>query len=90
MGGVADRMENLLSEALHPTALSVIDESSRHAGHVGARAGGESHFKVVVVSEVFQGKSRIERHRMVYDALKPLIDEGLHALAIEAKTATEV
>jgi len=77
-------MEDLLVEAFAPTELSIMDDSAKHAGHSGARAGGESHFSVRVVSAAFAGKSRVARHRMVYAALKPLIDEGLHALAIEA------
>lgn len=81
---VADRMEKLLLAAFAPTTLSIIDESSRHAGHSGAREGGQSHFNVKVVSTAFAGKSRVERHRMVYGVLQPLIDEGLHALSIEA------
>ena len=86
---VADRIEKLLIEHFAPSAFSVIDESYRHAGHAGAREGGESHFKVVVVSEKFVGLNAVARHRAVYAALKPLIDEGLHALVIEAKTAEE-
>ncbi len=89
MGLVADRMEKLLLAAFAPTALSIIDESARHAGHSGARVGGESHFKVMVESVAFSGKSRVERHRMVYDAVKPLMEEGLHALAIEARVRGE-
>ena len=60
------------------------------AGHAGARAEGESHFTVKIVSEKFVGANRVARHRMVYDVLKPLFDDGLHALAIEAKTPSEV
>ena len=84
MPRVSQRMEDLLVEAFAPTELSIMDDSAKHAGHSGARAGGESHFSVRVVSAAFAGKSRVARHRMVYAALKPLIDEGLHALAIEA------
>ena len=84
MTRVADRMEKLLAEAFAPQALSISDDSAKHAGHTGARAGGESHFTVRITSAAFAGKSRIERHRMVYAVLQPLFDEGLHALVIEA------
>lgn len=84
MASVADRMEKALLEAFSPSLLSIVDESSRHAGHAGAREGGESHYNVKIVSAAFEGKSRVERHRMVYAVLQPFIDEGVHALAIEA------
>lgn len=87
--GVANQIETLLTQALAPTWLRVIDDSSKHAGHVGARADGESHFTVKIVSAAFKGMNAVARHRAVYAALKPLIDAGLHALAIEAKTPEE-
>jgi BolA protein len=86
---MAHRIEMLLREQLAPTALEIIDDSAKHAGHAGARAGGESHFTVRIVSDGFRGKNAVARHRMVYAALKPLLDEGLHALAIEAKAPDE-
>ena len=89
MARVSQRMEDLLVEAFAPTELSIMDDSAMHAGHAGARAGGESHFTVLIVSTKFEGKSQIERHRMVYVALKPLMYKGLHALVIEAKTTSE-
>lgn len=85
MPRVADRMEKLLVEAFAPRELSIVDESARHAGHAGAREGGESHFNIRIVSDAFAGKSRVARHRMVYAVLQPLFDEGLHALTIEAE-----
>lgn len=87
---VAKQIELLLNEQLAPTALQVIDDSAKHAGHAGASPAGESHFTVKIVSEAFAGKNAVARHRMVYSALKPLLDGGLHALAIEAKTPGEV
>lgn len=87
---IKHRIEVLLQEALTPTALEVIDDSARHAGHAGARAGGESHFTVKIVSEKFTGMRPVMRHREVYAALKPLLDAGLHALAIDAKTPDEI
>ncbi len=89
MASVSQRIEELLLEHFSPRVLSVMDDSALHAGHAGARAGGESHFTVTVVSEKFVGLSAVARHRLVYDVLKPLMDEGLHALVIKAKTPDE-
>ena len=77
-------IEARLQSVLKPTALQVIDESAAHAGHAGANAeGAGTHFRVRVASTLFDGKSRVARHRLVYDALQNFIDQGLHALAIE-------
>ena len=87
---VKDRIVATLTEALHPEALAVLDESHQHAGHGGARPGGETHFRVQVTADAFTGKSRIDRHRLVNgllaDELKP---DGVHALAIEARAPGE-
>ena len=73
-----------LTERLQPTQLEVIDESASHAGHSGANAEGfGSHFRVRIASPAFAGKSRVARHRLVYDAMQNFIDQGLHAVAIE-------
>jgi len=73
-----------LQECLNPTFLEVLDESAAHAGHVGANDSGfGTHFRVRIQSDIFTGKSRVSRHRLVYDALQEYIDQGLHALAIE-------
>ena len=82
---VADSIRRKLTEAFRPEALEVVDESHLHKGHAGHRPGGESHFRVKISAAAFRGKSRVQTHRMVYDALKGEIAEGLHALAIEAK-----
>ena len=77
-------IEQRLLERLQPSALEVIDESAAHAGHAGANAEGRgSHIRVRVASPLFTGLSRVQRHRLVYDALQDFIDQGLHALAIE-------
>ena len=77
-------IEARLQSLLQPTALQVVDESADHAGHAGANAeGAGTHFRVRVASPLFAGKSRVARHRLVYDALQNFIDQGLHALAIE-------
>ena len=80
----ADALDARLREVLRPTALEVIDESAAHVGHAGANAQGYgSHFRVRIASPLFEGKSRVARHRLVYDALHDFVAEGLHALAIE-------
>ena len=77
-------LEAQLRQQLQPSVLQVIDESSQHAGHVGANAEGVgSHFRVRIASPLFTGKSRVARHRLVYDSLQNFIDQVLHALAIE-------
>lgn len=77
-------LSHRLTQQLAPSFLEVIDESAAHAGHVGANDSGQgTHFRVRIASAVFQGKSRVARHRLVYDALQEYIDQGLHALAIE-------
>ena len=86
-GVSAPRIEAALRDALAPSALEVQDDSHLHAGHAGAREG--KHFSVRVVSERFVGLSRVARHRLVYDALRSLVAEGIHALAIEARTPAE-
>jgi BolA family transcriptional regulator, general stress-responsive regulator len=83
----AQRLHDTLSAALAPTALDVQDDSHLHAGHAGAREG--RHFSVRVVSPAFDGLSRVARHRLVYDAARSLIAEGIHALAIDARTPAE-
>ena len=77
-------LEATLREKLQPSALEVIDESAAHAGHAGAGAEGYgTHFRVRVASPLFDGRSRVARHRLVYDALQDFMDQGLHAIAIE-------
>ena len=83
----AERLREVLEAALQPVVLKVQDDSHLHAGHAGAREG--RHFSVHVVSPAFDGLSRLARHRLVYDAARSLIAEGIHALAIEARTPTE-
>ena len=83
----AERIAAALRAALAPQALEVQDDSHLHAGHAGAREG--RHFTVRVASASFNGLSRLQRHRLVYDALRSLIAEGIHALAIEARTPDE-
>jgi len=74
-----------LEAALNPVSLEIIDDSHHHAGH-GAKGG---HYTVQIVAEAFQGKSMIQRHRLVYDALQALMENEIHALSIHAKTPGE-
>ena len=77
-------MAQRLRETLQPDRLEVIDESWQHAGHAGANGTGfGTHFRVRIASPVFEGRSRVARHRLVYDALQDFIDGGVHALAVE-------
>lgn len=78
-----------LTSAFAPVSLAVIDESENHRGHGGWREGGETHFRVKLVSETFAGKSRIDRHRMVNQVLDAELKGRVHALAIEAKAPGE-
>ena len=82
---LADRMAERLRAQLRPSALEVLDESWQHEGHAGANGTGfGTHFRVRIASPLFEGKPRVARHRMVYDALQDFIDrDGVHALAIE-------
>jgi BolA protein len=84
MGQVADSIEKKLTAAFTPERLEIVDDSGRHAGHSGAREGGESHFTVTLVSPAFAGVSRVERQRKVYAALGAEFAAGLHALSIKA------
>ena len=86
---VADIINQKLIEALSPTILEIIDESHKHSGHAGARPEGESHFSVTIVSEDFEGKSRLERQRMVYKALSKEMTEQIHALSLYTHTPSE-
>ena len=80
----AIELERQLMATLHPTQLEVLDESAAHSGHLGANAEGfGTHFRIRIASPAFTGKSRVARHRLVYDALQNFIAQGLHALAIE-------
>jgi BolA family transcriptional regulator, general stress-responsive regulator len=87
---IIDRIRAKLTEAFAPEMLDVADDSARHAGHAGHREGGETHFKVRIVSAAFEGTSRIERQRKVYATLAEELKERVHALQIDAKTPSEV
>jgi BolA protein len=76
-----------LTEVFSPQSLNIIDDSAKHAGH--ASAGGAGHFTVQIVSDAFEGKSLIQRHRMIYDALSDAMNTEIHALSIKASTPAE-
>jgi len=84
MGQVAEAIRDKLARAFQPSRLEVVDDSARHAGHAGAREGGESHFNVVIVSEAFQGQGRVQRQRAVYSALSEELAGPVHALSVKA------
>jgi BolA protein len=84
-----DAISEKLTEAFAPQSLKVEDESHRHEGHAGHRPGGQTHFRVYIVSDAFKGKSRIERHRMINTLLAGELAGGVHALAIHATAPGE-
>jgi BolA protein len=85
-----DDIAKKLSEAFKPESLEVIDESHLHEGHSGHRHGGESHFRVNIVSPAFEGKSRLDRHRMINATLAAELAGPVHALAIKAQAPGEI
>ncbi len=89
MGAVATAIDNKLRQRFAPARLAIEDESSLHRGHSGHREGGESHFRVEIVSAAFEGHNRVARQRLVYQALKAELDAGLHALALTTLTPAE-
>ena len=84
---VVGQLRMAIEQALAPRSLEIIDDSAQHAGHAGARSGG--HFRVTLVAEAFRGRSPLERHRLVYEAVAPLMQSGVHALTIVARTPDE-
>ncbi|KAF9972186.1 hypothetical protein BGZ73_004725 [Actinomortierella ambigua] len=91
-GPVATSIRSTLTEVLKPEAIEIINDSAKHAHHSAMRGvtSKETHFRVNVISEAFQGKSTMQRHRMIYAALKKEFDEGLHALSLNTKTPEEI
>lgn len=88
-GPVKQIITNKLRETFAPESLDVIDELHLHEGHAGHRPGGETHFRINIVSPAFEGKSRIERHRMINSALAAELSGSVHALAIKAQAPGE-
>ena len=85
---VSDKIRERLA-ALEPEALELVDESAQHAGHAGAAPGGETHWRLSIVSRRFAGQPTVARHRMVYQALGALMQNPIHALAISARSPEE-
>lgn len=83
-----ERIRTALQETLRPVRLEVRDDSAAHAGHAGS--GGKGHFHLRIVSEAFSGRSLVERHRMVHDALAALLETDIHALALVTKAPNEI
>ncbi len=88
MTDVREQLRSALQRELAPVALEISDDSALHAGHAGAREGG--HFRVALVSQAFSGRPQLERHRLVYAAVAPLMGRGVHALSIAAQAPEEV
>ena len=84
---VMEQIRSALERAFAPKVLEIVDDSARHVGHPGARGGG--HFRVTLVAEAFRGRSALERHRLVYAAVAPLMSSAVHALNIIARTPEE-
>jgi len=89
MSEVRQKIEKLLQQGFSPVLLHVEDQSARHAGHAGSREGGETHFDVRIVSAAFKGQGRVERQRAVYDQLKDLMNNPIHALSLQTLTPEE-
>lgn len=86
---VADTIERKLTQALAPQRLRIVDDSEKHKGHAGYREGGETHFRVEVVSVAFAGQNRVARQRRVYDILAEELAAGVHALQLKTLTPEE-
>ncbi len=86
---IAETIRTKLEAAFAPQKLEVIDESDRHRGHAGHREGGETHFRVAIVSAAFDGLTRIDRHRRVHDLLDAELKDRVHALALTLLTPEE-
>ncbi len=85
----AQRIREILEQTFRPDSLEIEDDSWKHAGHAGVRERGGGHFVVHIVAACFRGKTRIERHRMVHEALGDAFQGGIHALSIKAETPEE-
>lgn len=89
MMSVRERIEGKLTQAFAPDSLRVLDESHLHVGHAGHRPGGETHFRVHIVSAAFAGKGRLQRHRLVNEALAEELAGPVHALAVHPSAPGE-
>lgn len=87
---ITERITHKIQEALAPEQLDVIDDSAKHQGHGGWREGGETHFRVVVVSSAFEGQSRVARQQKIYQLLAEEMTERVHALQLKCVTPEEI
>lgn len=86
LGPVGQELESRLRGGLNPTSLEIVDQSAAHAGHSGARPEGETHFAVRIASASFDGLSRVDRQRLVFEHVGDLMERRIHALSIKAET----
>ena len=84
-----DRIKGIITENLNPAHMQLENESYKHAGHAGDDGSGQTHFQLLVVSNIFQDCNRVERQRQVLAILKPCFDQGLHALSLKLFTPDE-
>lgn len=84
-----NEIQHKLKDAFCPTWLKIENQSHLHAGHSSSPNTGQSHFHVTIVSESFNGLSKVQRHRKIYDVLKPMLNEGIHALGLSTFTPDE-
>lgn len=90
MGGLAEKMVTKLEAEFNPSQIDLVDESEKHRGHAGHREGGESHFRLTIISSSFEGQSRLQRQRAINHVLADELVDQVHALSISAKTPGEV
>lgn len=90
MDNRADRIRSALAAQFAPVRIEVVDDSAKHAGHAGAAPGGQTHYSVLLVSEIFTGMNRVARSRAVHAALEAEFSGGLHALALTLRAPSEV
>ncbi|MDD5462213.1 MAG: BolA family transcriptional regulator [Methylococcales bacterium] len=81
-------IKRLLNDAFKPELLEIIDSSAAHAGHAGARSGG-GHYHITIISQAFEGKSLVQRHQLIYNALGDMMKQQIHALGINALSPSE-
>ena len=86
---ISSEIERLIQEKFEPTHFELINESDLHKGHAGHDGSGDSHFKLIIVSNAFDACNRVQRSRLVYSVLNPLFEKGLHALSFDAMTPEE-
>ncbi|HEY8160005.1 MAG TPA: BolA family protein [Methylobacter sp.] len=84
----SELIRQLLNDAFKPELLEVIDNSAAHAGHAGTRSGG-GHYHVTIVAEIFEGRSLVQRHQLIYNALGDMMKQQIHALGINALSPSE-